>query len=135
LAAVKIAVQGQTRVTAAEGNGPVAALDGALRKALLEFYPQLEAIHLSDYKVRILDGRAGTSAKTRVLVEFSDGHRRWTTVGVSTNIIEASCRALVEGFEYSLLPPSSPLPAAAEHRSNDSVRVAQTAMAAPAASS
>jgi 2-isopropylmalate synthase len=118
LAAVKIAVQGQTRVTAAEGNGPVAALDGALRKALLEFYPQLEAIHLSDYKVRILDGRAGTSAKTRVLVEFSDGHRRWTTVGVSTNIIEASCRALVEGFEYSLLPPSSPLPAAAEHRSS-----------------
>jgi len=113
LAAVKIAVQGQTRVTAAEGNGPVAALDGALRKALLEFYPQLEAIHLSDYKVRILDGRAGTSAKTRVLVEFSDGHRRWTTVGVSTNIIEASCRALVEGFEYSLLaepcfsPPSA----------------------------
>ncbi|MFS8810086.1 citramalate synthase [Synechococcus sp. R65.1] len=103
LAAVKIAVQGQTRVTAAEGNGPVAALDGALRKALLEFYPQLEAIHLTDYKVRILDGQAGTSAKTRVLVEFSDGHRRWATVGVSTNIIEASCRALVEGFEYSLL--------------------------------
>ena len=113
LAAVKIAVQGQTRVTAAEGNGPVAALDGALRKALLEFYPQLEGIHLADYKVRILDGRAGTSAKTRVLVEFSDGHHRWTTVGVSTNIIEASCRALVEGFEYSLLaepcfsPPSA----------------------------
>ncbi|MCJ2541699.1 citramalate synthase [Thermostichus vulcanus] len=110
LAAVKIVVQGQTRVTAAEGNGPVAALDGALRKALLEFYPQIEQIHLSDYKVRILNGQAGTSAKTRVLVEFSDGHHRWTTVGVSTNIIEASCRALVEGLEYSLLPPSSPLP-------------------------
>ncbi|MCF2971146.1 citramalate synthase [Synechococcus sp. Nb3U1] len=118
LAAVKIAVQGQTRVSAAEGNGPVAALDGALRKALQEFYPQIEQIHLSDYKVRILDGRAGTSAKTRVLVEFSDGHHRWTTVGVSTNIIEASCRALVEGLEYSLLPPSSPLPTSADYRSS-----------------
>ncbi len=103
LAAVKIRVQGQTRVTAAEGNGPVAALDGALRKALQEFYPQIEQIHLSDYKVRILNGQAGTSAKTRVLVEFSDGHQRWTTVGVSCNIIEASCRALVEGLEYGLL--------------------------------
>ncbi len=117
LAAVKIAVQGQTRVTAAEGNGPVAALDGALRKALLEFYPQLEAIHLSDYKVRILDGRAGTSAKTRVLVEFSDGHRRWTTVGVSTNIIEASCQALVEGLEYSLLAEPCFLPPSAQKAS------------------
>ncbi|MGQ9837963.1 MAG: citramalate synthase [Cyanobacteriota bacterium] len=116
LAAVKIAVQGQTRVSAAEGNGPVAALDGALRKALLEFYPQIEQIHLSDYKVRILDGQAGTSAKTRVLVEFSDGHHRWTTVGVSPNIIEASCRALVEGLEYSLLPLSSPLPTSADYR-------------------
>ncbi|MEN9219217.1 MAG: alpha-isopropylmalate synthase regulatory domain-containing protein, partial [Thermostichales cyanobacterium GMQP_bins_62] len=96
-----------TRITAAEGNGPVAALDGALRKALVEFYPDLAGIQLTDYKVRILDGRSGTSAKTRVLIEFAAEHRRWTTVGVSTNIIEASCRALTEGLEYSLLPPLS----------------------------
>jgi 2-isopropylmalate synthase len=82
-------------------------LDGALRKALIEFYPTLAGIHLADYKVRILDGRSGTSAKTRVLIEFAAEHRRWTTVGVSTNIIEASCRALAEGLEYSLLPPLS----------------------------
>ena len=107
LAAIKVLVQGQTRITAAEGNGPVAALDGALRKALIEFYPTLAGIHLADYKVRILDGRSGTSAKTRVLIEFAAEHRRWTTVGVSTNIIEASCRALAEGLEYSLLPPLS----------------------------
>lgn len=102
-AMTKITVHGQDRLTAAEGNGPVAALDGALRQALLEFYPQIEAIQLVDYKVRILDGRAGTSAKTRVLIEFSDGHHRWTTVGVSSNIIEASIRALIEGLEYGLL--------------------------------
>jgi 2-isopropylmalate synthase len=103
LAAVKLSVQGQIRITAAEGNGPVAALDGALRKALIEFYPSLELIYLTDYKVRILNSQAGTSARTRVLIEFSNGQRRWTTVGVSANIIEASCRALIEGLEYSLL--------------------------------
>lgn len=103
LVAIKVAVQDQIRVTAAEGNGPVAALDTALRKALIEFYPELEVIHLADYKVRILDSQSGTSARTRVLIEFSDGHHRWTTVGVSGNIIEASCRALIEGFEYSLI--------------------------------
>lgn len=103
LAAIKLRVEDQVRVTAGEGNGPVAAMDSAMRKALLEFYPQLHQTHLSDYKVRILDGRAGTSARTRVLIEFSDGQHRWTTVGVSPNIIEASCRALTEGLEYALL--------------------------------
>lgn len=103
LAAVKLSAQGETRITAAEGNGPIAAMDSALRKGLIEFYPSINEIHLADYKVRILDGRAGTSARTRVLIEFSDGIRRWTTLGVSANIIEASCQALVEGLEYHLL--------------------------------
>ena len=103
LATVKVMVEGQEILEAAEGNGPVSALDTALRKALLNFYPAIAQFQLSDYKVRILDGRAGTSAKTRVLVESSDGYRRWTTVGVSSNIIEASYQAVVEGLEYGLI--------------------------------
>jgi 2-isopropylmalate synthase len=109
LATVKVSVNGQDILEVAEGNGPVSALDGALRKALTRFYPQIIDFYLTDYKVRILDGGAGTSAKTRVLVESSnDGtavplrHRRWTTVGVSTNILEASYQAVVEGIEYGL---------------------------------
>jgi 2-isopropylmalate synthase len=103
LATIKIAVNGQDILEAAEGNGPVAALDAALRKALINFYPEIAAFYLTDYKVRILDGAAGTSAKTRVLVESSNGHQRWTTVGVSGNIIDASYQAVVEGLEYGLL--------------------------------
>jgi 2-isopropylmalate synthase len=103
LATVKLAVRDQDILETAEGNGPVAALDAALRKALVKFYPAVESFHLTDYKVRILDGAAGTAAKTRVLVESSNGHQRWTTVGVSTNILEASYQALVEGIEYGLL--------------------------------
>ncbi|GAB4378691.1 MAG: citramalate synthase [Elainellaceae cyanobacterium] len=103
LATIKVAVNGQDILEAAEGNGPVAALDAALRKALENFYPKIVDFYLTDYKVRILDGKAGTSAKTRVLVESSNGHQRWTTVGVSGNIIEASCQAVVEGLEYGLM--------------------------------
>ncbi len=103
LATVKVAVNGQDILEAAEGNGPVAALDAALRKALVNFYPQIAAFELTDYKVRILDGHTGTAAKTRVLVESRNGHQRWTTVGVSTNILEASYQAVVEGLEYGLL--------------------------------
>ncbi|WP_218080727.1 citramalate synthase [Anthocerotibacter panamensis] len=88
---------------AADGNGPVAALDCALRKALQEFYPEVGQFKLTDYKVRILDSPSGTQAKTRVLVESSDGTTRWHTVGVSSNIIEASYQAVVEGIEYGLL--------------------------------
>ncbi|MEB3829354.1 citramalate synthase [Phormidium sp. CCY1219] len=108
LATVKLAVNGQDILEAAEGNGPVSALDAALRKALLNFYPVLEQFQLTDYKVRILDGAAGTSAKTRVLVESSNGSRRWTTVGVSTNIIDASYQAVVEGLEYGLMLQNHP---------------------------
>ncbi|MEH2315187.1 MAG: citramalate synthase [Nostoc sp.] len=103
LATVKVAVDGKNILEAAEGNGPVAALDAALRRALVNFYPQIATFDLTDYKVRILNGHTGTAAKTRVLVESGNGHQRWTTVGVSTNILEASYQAVVEGLEYGLL--------------------------------
>jgi 2-isopropylmalate synthase len=103
LATVKVTVQGAQQLTAAEGNGPVSALDEALRKALITFYPAIGNFYLTDYKVRILNGEAGTYATTRVLIEFSNGEQRWTTVGVAQNIIAASCKALAEGFEYGLL--------------------------------
>lgn len=101
-ATVKVRVQGEVIHTAAEGNGPVNALDLALRKALTPVYPDLAAFHLADYKVRILDGENGTSAITRVLIDTRNGHRRWTTVGASANIIEASWQALIDSVEYGL---------------------------------
>lgn len=94
--------EGQTELTVAEGDGPVHALDGALRKALTAFYPGIEDVRLRDYKVRIIDGDLGTAAKTRVLIESTDGKRFWGTVGVSENIIEASWQALVDSVEYVL---------------------------------
>ncbi|MBD2132658.1 citramalate synthase [Sphaerospermopsis sp. FACHB-1094] len=103
LATIKVAVNGQNILEAAEGNGPVAALDAALRKALMNFYPQIADFELTDYKVRILNGNRGTSAKTRALVESGNGQQRWTTIGVSANILEASYQAVVEGLEYGLL--------------------------------
>jgi 2-isopropylmalate synthase len=102
MATVKVAVKEQEILTAAEGNGPVSALDAALRKALVNFYPIIAEFQLADYKVRILDGKMGTSAKIRVLVESSNGRDRWSTVGVSTNIIEASYQAVAQGIEYGL---------------------------------
>lgn len=107
LATIKVSVNGKDILEAAEGNGPVAALDAALRKALTNFYPVIADFELTDYKVRILDGNTGTAAKTRVLVESSNGLQRWTTVGVSTNILEASYQAVVEGLEYGLTLHSS----------------------------
>ncbi|MEO0827752.1 MAG: citramalate synthase [Cyanobacteria bacterium J06642_9] len=109
LATVKVRVNGEEILEAAEGNGPVSALDKALRKALMNFYPAIAHCQLTDYKVRILDGKAGTSAKTRVLIESSDGYQRWTTVGVSPNIIDASYQAVVEGLEYGLLMQQQPI--------------------------
>jgi 2-isopropylmalate synthase len=101
-AMVKVRVDGQVLHTAAEGDGPVDALDHALRKALQGRYPEIEDIHLSDYKVRILDPTTGTGAVTRVLLDSRRGARRWSTVGASTNIIEASWRALSDAVEYGL---------------------------------
>lgn len=101
-ATVKVRVDGEVLHTAAEGNGPVNALDAALRKALTPRFPALASFQLVDYKVRILDGSDGTGATTRVLIETHDGRRRWSTVGASANIIEASWRALADSVEYGL---------------------------------
>ena len=102
-ATVKVHVAGERYVHVAEGNGPVNAIDTALRLALRHAYPQLERIHLVDYKVRILDSQAATGATTRVLLDATDGNRTWTTIGVSANIIEASWQALSESLVYGLL--------------------------------
>ena len=102
-AMVKVRVQGELLHTAAEGNGPVNAMDNALRKALKDYYPQIINFHLSDYKVRILDSDHGTEAITRVLIDMRNSTGRWSTVGASTNIIEASWRALADSMEYGLM--------------------------------
>ena len=102
-ATVKVWVGEQRHVHTAEGNGPVNAIDTALRQALGDAYPQLARVHLTDFKVRILDGASATGAITRVLLDASDGTREWTTIGVSSNIIEASWRALEETIVYGLL--------------------------------
>jgi 2-isopropylmalate synthase len=102
-ATVLVEVGGQLEHTAAVGNGPVNALDNALRKALDKFYPQLKKVELLDYKVRVLSSGHGTGAKVRVLIESGDQEERWGTVGVSDNIIEASWRALVDSIEYKLM--------------------------------
>ncbi len=107
-ATVKLRVDGVDEYTVAEGDGPVNALDGALRKALLPFFPQIEEIELQDYKVRILASQKGTSAGTRVLIVSTDGHTSWGTVGVSNNIIEASWLALVDSLEYKLMQSPAP---------------------------
>ncbi|MFB6347628.1 MAG: citramalate synthase [bacterium] len=102
-ATIKVNVGDRTEHTAADGVGPVNALDNALRKALNEFYPELSEVNLSDFKVRVLDETAGTEAKVRVLVEMTDGETSWRTVGVSENIIEASWQALTDGIGYKLM--------------------------------
>ncbi|MBC7319276.1 citramalate synthase [bacterium] len=99
---VKINVNGVLEHTASEGDGPVDALDKALRKALIKFFPQLSEIKLTDYKVRVLEGSQGTSATVRVLIESTNGRTTWSTVGVSSNILEASYQALVDSLTYGL---------------------------------
>lgn len=102
-AQLKIEVDGQIEITAGEGDGPVHALDTALRKALERFYPAVAQIRLIDYKVRVLDSKSTTASKVRVLIESSDGLQSWSTVGVSSDILEASWLALVDSFEYKLI--------------------------------
>jgi 2-isopropylmalate synthase len=101
-ATVKVRVNGEAEYTVADGDGPVNALDGALRKALKPFYPKIAEIQLDDYKVRILNSQQGSAARTRVLIDSTDGRESWGTVGVSDNIIEASWLALVDSFEFKL---------------------------------
>jgi 2-isopropylmalate synthase len=102
-ATVKVIVDDDRVITTAEGNGPVNALDGALRKAIGPVYPQLSHIHLTDFKVRVLDTSRGTAAVTRVLIDTTDGDRTWTTIGVSENVIEASWAALEDSIVFGLL--------------------------------
>jgi 2-isopropylmalate synthase/homocitrate synthase family protein len=101
-ATVKVEVDGELLHTAAEGNGPVNALDAALRKALRAFYPVLDTVHLYDYKVRIIDSGSATAAKTRVTIESTDGSLEWSTMGSDTNIIAASATALGDSLEYAI---------------------------------
>ena len=117
-ATVKIWVDGKRFLRTAEGNGPVNALDRALRDAITELHPHLADIELTNYKVRILDERHGTGAVTRVLLDSSDGTDEWGSIGVSENIIEASWEALVDSLEYAFQPKSIPLESSAPARSN-----------------
>lgn len=121
-AVVKVQVGKHVLHTAADGNGPVSALDAALRKALAPLFPALNQIHLADYKVRILDGTEGTEAITRVLIDSQDAHRSWSTVGASANIIEASIHALVDSIEYGLLQSGAVVPEAASDSRSRSAR-------------
>jgi 2-isopropylmalate synthase len=110
-ATVKVRVRGERVIATAEGNGPVNALDEALRKALLVHYPHLRSFELADYKVRILEGTHGTGAVTRVLLETTDGARDWTTVGVHENVVEASWHALVDALTFGLAGGAQPVEA------------------------
>ncbi len=101
-ATIKIKVDGTEEITAAEGQGPVSALDNALRKALGKFYPDLDGMRLVDFKVRVIDGREGTAARVRVFIESRDHDEIWTTIGVSEDIIEASWQALTDSFQFKL---------------------------------
>jgi len=113
-ATIKVAVGDSEEITAAEGLGPVSALDNALRKALGRFYPDLDTMRLVDFKVRVIDGRDGTEAKVRVLIESRDHDEIWSTIGVSEDIIEASWQALADSFQYKLSKADSPLPASGD---------------------
>ena len=104
-AVVKVRIGEQSEHRVAEGDGPVNALDAALRAALVRYYPQLGEVMLTDYKVRIIDSRSGTAARTRVIIHSSDGTAEWGTVGVNDNIVEASLQALVDSLEFALVRP------------------------------
>ena len=106
-ASVKLDVNGQILHTVSEGDGPVNALDNAIRKALLPIYKEISKFRLNDFKVRILDSKSGTAAKVRVTIETTNGFDIWDTVGVSTNIIEASYMAILDSVNYGLLVNSA----------------------------
>ena len=105
-ATIKLKVGKEIEHTAAQGDGPVNALDSAIRKALKKFYPRIGEMHLTDYKVRVLDEKEGTAARVRVLIQSQDKADSWWTIGVSENIIDASWQALVDSVEYKLLKDS-----------------------------
>ena len=130
VATVKVEVAGEILHTAADGNGPVNALDSALRKALAAFYPELDAVHLVDYKVRILDSGEATGAHTRVIIDSSNGVLEWSTMGGGTNIIAASCTALCDSIEFAIWKTGAEIRRRDERHFTTS---AQTNGAAPAA--
>jgi 2-isopropylmalate synthase len=130
-ATVKVEVAGEVLHTAADGNGPVNALDIALRKALGAFYPQLDAVHLVDYKVRILDSEEATGAQTRVIIDSSNGALEWSTMGSGTNIIAASCQALCDSLEYAIWKTGAEVRRRDERHFTTSVRPSGAASAAP----
>jgi 2-isopropylmalate synthase len=109
-ATLKLRVEGECTHTVADGDGPVHALDGAMRKALEPLYPELRHVRLTDFKVRVVNVKEGTAAKVRVLVECADDRESWSTIGVSENVIEASWLALADALEYALVRASAPLP-------------------------
>lgn len=121
-ATIRLTVNGQTEHCAAEGSGPVHALDRALRKAIHRFYPDIAKMHLQDYKVRVLNQTDGTDAKVRVLIDSKKSDKSWTTVGVSRNIIDASWEALSESFSYYLMKHNGKLP----DPKNDEIAIAET---------
>lgn len=127
-ATVKVEVAGEILHTAADGNGPVNALDAALRKALGAFYPGIDGVHLFDYKVRIIDSSSATGARTRVIIDSADGAREWSTMGSDTNIIAASATALADSLEYAIWKGG------AELRRRDERHFTKTTAARPAAS-
>jgi 2-isopropylmalate synthase len=100
---IKLKVKGELQEATGTGDGPVNAVDNALRKVLEDIYPEIKSVKLTDYKVRVLDSEAGTAAKVRVIIESADETKVWGTVGVSTNVIEASWLALVDAIEYKLM--------------------------------
>jgi len=104
-ATVKICVDGVEEHVVSDGSGPVHALDCAIKKALVRFFPEIEEIRLIDYKVRVLDAQSGTAAKVRVLIESTDGQRSWTSLGVSSNVMEASWQAIIDSVLYKLVFP------------------------------
>jgi len=106
---IKISVGNEEEITAAEGNGPINALDNALRKALTKFYPHLSEMHLTDFKVNIIEGSEGTASKVRVFIESRDEEDVWSTIGVSESVIEASWLALVDSIEYKLSKKRFPI--------------------------
>jgi len=111
-ATVQVSVAGEMRHAAAFGNGPVNAMDKALRAALVDAYPGLESMFLTDFKVRVLSTKEATEAGVRVLIESSDGQQKWSTVGVSTDVLEATYRALNDAIEYKLVMDNVPPPEA-----------------------
>ncbi|RXJ03821.1 citramalate synthase [Anaerobacillus alkaliphilus] len=122
-AVIKLCIQDEIILTAAEGNGPVNALDHALRKALEQFYPIIRNMHLSDYKVRVLDETEATASKVRVLIESTDGQEKWSTIGVSANIIKASWLALVDSVQYYLMKNDDVIELVYPQKTNNSLGV------------